>query len=448
MATTLQEPPVQGRTRGRGPRERATAVLTGTPPRRLRSGALGLAVLALLFGALTVWQVNARTTAADNGVNHSQPLSDDAAQIFRSLADADTTAATGFLQAGAETATVRDQYNADIATASKLLTRAAAQTDPNDPGQQWIQQLNTQLPVYAGLVDTAKADDRQGLPLGGAYLSYASSQMQGQMLTEAQNLYNAETARLHADYDDARSLPWAALGLGVVVLVLLVRAQVLLYRRSNRVFNIGLVLGTACATVALLWLAAGQSVASSYLSDSDTQGAAPLQVLNEAGIEALKCRGAENLNLVARGSTTSYEDAWEKDSAVLGNPGGTSGYLPTARGMTAGDAVSQQALTAALSDWHTWQSRHDTAYAANQAGDYQTALNDTIGTGSTTINASFTGLESSLDSAAAHEQAQFTSLADQGRNATTLLAPGAGLLAVLAAVGAVAGINRRVAEYR
>ncbi|WP_370063253.1 hypothetical protein [Streptacidiphilus sp. MAP5-3] len=439
---------MQGPPQGRRVRERATAVLTGTPPRRLRSGAVGLALLALLFGVLTVWQVDSRTTAADNVVNHSQPLSDDAAQIFRSLADADTTAATGFLQAGAETATVRDQYNADIATASKLLTQAAAQTDPNDPGQQWIQQLNTQLPVYAGLVETAKADDRQGLPLGGAYLRYGSGQMQGQMLLEAQNLYNAETARLHADYADARSLPWAALGLGVVLLILLVRAQVLLYRRTNRVFNIGLVLGTACATVALLWLAAGQSVAASYLSDSDTQGAAPLQVLNEAGIEALKCRGAENLNLVARGSTTVYEDTWEKESAALGNANATSGYLPTARSMTTGDAVAQQSLTAALSDWHTWQSRHDTAYTANQAGDYQTALNDTIGTGSTTINASFTALESSLNSAATHEQAQFTSLADDGRNATTLLAPGAGLLAVLAAVGAVAGINRRVAEYR
>ncbi|WP_037605217.1 hypothetical protein [Streptacidiphilus rugosus] len=419
--------------------------MAGTPPRRLRTGATLLALLALLFGALTAWQVSSRSTAADNVVNHSQPLSDDAAQIFRSLADADTTAATGFLQAGNETAAVRAQYANDIATASRLLAQAAAQTGPGDPGQASIQLLNSQLPVYAGLVETAKADDRQRLPLGGAYLRYASGQLQNQMLTEAQSLYQAETKRLHDDYAAAGSLPWAALGLGLVLLAALVRMQLRLFRRTNRVFNPGLVLATVCATVALLWLAVGQSVAASYLSDSDTRGATPLQVLNQAGIEALKCRAAENLNLVARGSTTTYEQNWDAESAVLA---GTSGYLPQAQHMTSDDATAQRAIGAALTSWHDWQSRHDTARGANQGGDYQTALNDTIGSGGSTINAAFTTLETSLNAAAVHEQAQFRSLADSGRGATSLLAPGAGLLAVLAAAGAVVGINRRVAEYR
>ncbi|MEZ0065770.1 hypothetical protein ABIA32_001770 [Streptacidiphilus sp. MAP12-20] len=441
MATSLQERP----TRERPARERAVAALTATPPRRLRTGATLLALLALLFGALTAWQVSARSAAADNVVNHSQPLSDDAAQIFRSLADADTTAATAFLQAGGETAAVRNQYASDISTASRLLAQAAAQTGAGDPGQASIQLLNTQLPVYAGLVDTAKADDRQRLPLGGAYLRYASAQLQHQMLTEAQQLYQTETKRLQDDYSAASSLPWAALGLGLVLLAALAWAQVRLFRSTNRVFNPGLVVATACATVALLWLAVGQSVAASYLSDSDTHGATPLQVLNQAGIEALKCRAAENLNLVARGSTTAYEQTWDAESAVLA---GKTGYLPQAQNLTTDDATAQGSIKAALASWHDWQSRHDTARSANQAGNYQTALDDTIGSGSTTINAAFTTLETSLNDAASHEQAQFRSLADSGRGATSLLAPGAGLLAALAAVGVVVGVNRRVAEYR
>jgi hypothetical protein len=422
-----------------------TARLTATPPRRLQSGATLLAVLALLFGALTVWQVTSRAAAADNVVNHSQPLSDDAAQIFRSLADADTTAATGFLQAGEETAAVRAQYSNDIATASQLLTKAAAQSGSDDPGQQWITKLNAELPVYAGLVETAKADDRQGIPLGGAYLRYASGQMQNQMLNEAQSLYQAETDRLHSDYADARSLPWAALALGVILLVVLVRAQIRLFRSTNRVFNLGMVFATACATVALLWLAVGQSLASSYLGDSDARGATPLQVLNQAEIEALKCRAAENLNLVARGSTTAYETAWEADSAKLAGQGG---YLGQAQSGTSGDATARQAVDAAVASFHTWQSRHDTAHSANQNGDFSAAVNDTIGSGSGTIDAAFTSLKGSLDTAAAHEQAQFTNLADSGRSATSLLAPGAGVLTVLAAAGVVMGVNRRVAEYR
>ena len=108
----------------------------------------GLALLALLFGVLTYVQVVQRTDAASSVVEHSQPLSDDAAQIFRTLADADTTAATGFLQAGNETAAVRDEYNNDIQTASTLLAQAAASASVSDPGQHQIQQLTAQLPTY------------------------------------------------------------------------------------------------------------------------------------------------------------------------------------------------------------------------------------------------------------------------------------------------------------
>jgi hypothetical protein len=438
MATPATTRPAVPRQTG----ARLTASLTATPPRRLQTGAVLLALLAVLFGGLTVWQVNSRATAADNVVQHSQPLSDDAAQIFRSLADADTTAATGFLEAGKETAAVRAQYTGDIATASQLLTKAAAQSGSDDPGQQYITALNSQLPVYAGLVETAKADDRQGFPLGGAYLRHASAQMQTQMLGEAQQLYAAETARLADDYSAARSLPWAALGLGVVLLAVLVRAQIRLFHRTNRVFNVGLVFATACATLALLWLGVGQSVAASYLADSDNNGATPLRVLNQAEIEALQCRAAENLNLVARGSTTTYETEWENESRTL-----TAG-LADAQQRTTGDATAQGALTAAHASWHDWQARHDQAHDINQSGQYDAAVSATIGDGSGTIDAAFTAFKGSLDSAAAHEQDQFRSLADSGRSATSLLAPGAGALALLTAAGVVVGVNRRVAEYR
>ncbi|MFD0569815.1 hypothetical protein ACFQ0T_11880 [Kitasatospora gansuensis] len=74
--------------------------LTGTAPARLRAAGVVLTTLVLLFGALTAWQVSVRAKAAGQVVTHSQPLSQDAAEIYRSLADADTTAASAFLLAG------------------------------------------------------------------------------------------------------------------------------------------------------------------------------------------------------------------------------------------------------------------------------------------------------------------------------------------------------------
>src|SRR5581483_7133204 len=87
------------------------AAAARTVPGRLRSVGALLALLVLVFGALTAWQVSGRATASADVVNHSAPLSDGAAQLYRSLADADTAAATGFLQAGQETAAVRTRYN-------------------------------------------------------------------------------------------------------------------------------------------------------------------------------------------------------------------------------------------------------------------------------------------------------------------------------------------------
>ncbi|MFC1416563.1 hypothetical protein [Streptacidiphilus cavernicola] len=432
----LEARPTTGPVTRRGPRS--------TPPRRLWSTGAVLALLALLFGVLTVTQVVQSADAASSVVNHSQPLSDDAAQIFHSLADADTTAATGFLQAGNETPAVQKQYNDDIRTASTLLAQAASSTSDSDPGQRQIQQLNAQLPVYTGLVEDARSNDRQGLPLGGAYLRFASSQLQDTMLVEAQALYAAETARLHQDYSDAQALPWAAVGLGLVTLVALVWAQVRLFRQTNRVFNVGLVLATAATAVALVWLVTAQSLAGSDLRASDSRGAAPLQVLNEARIKALQCRGAENLNLVARGSTDAYETAWTKDSAQLA---GKDGFLAQATAMTGADPAAQQPIRAAAADFATWQQRHDKAKTANDDGDYTTAVDATIGTADTT-SAAFDSLDRSLNSAIGKERANFRALAASGRGDTALLAEGAGVLAVLAAAGALLGINRRAAEYR
>ena len=420
-----------------------------TPTRRLWSVGSGLAVLALLFGVLTYIQVVQRTDAATSVVEHSQPLSDDAAQIFRTLADADTTAATGFLQAGNETAAIRTQYNNDIATASTLLAQAAASASSDDPGQRQIQLLSSQLPTYTDLVGVAGADDRVGYPLGGAYLRYASGQMQNTMLAEAQTLYQTETDRLHHDYGDARSLPWAAVVLGLLLLAALVRAQLRLYRDTNRVFNVGLVLASTSVVLALGWLTAAQSVAAADLGQSDTRGSAPLQVLNEAQIKALQCRGAENLNLVARGSTDSYETTW---GVVSNQLAGKGGLLTQALAMTSADGSAQQSVAAAQADFGTWQQRHDTAMNANNSGNYGTAVAETIGTpgGSSaqTTNAAFDQLDTTLNSAITHERSNFDQLAADGRADTAGLAAGGLALAALAAFAALWGVNRRAAEYR
>jgi hypothetical protein len=426
-------------------RERLSAAAT-TEPGRLRIIGAALALLVVVFGAVTAWETSARFSAADNVVNRSQPLSADAANIYRSLADADTAAASGFLAGAQEPPAVQKRYRDDIETASRLLIKAATHTDSGSESGRQIATLNEELPRYTGLIERARANNRQGLPLGGAYLRYANQQMTNELLPAAEKLYAAETDRLARDNDAARMLPYVSLAIGVVALGALFWAQRRNYRRTNRVFNHGLLAATAAATVLLLWLAVGQMVARTELNNAQAHGQDSLKVLNDARINSLKARANENLTLVARGAvlTSDGKDKYETDY--------TSGMdkLSTALGEAsklADNSAGSRPVEEAEASVTEWRARHKSASGTDQAGDYKGALAKVIGTGETT-GQSFDRVDKALATAIAQEQREFGDSASDGRGALTGLAIGAGVLALVAAVGAILGIGRRLSEYR
>ncbi|MBT2411937.1 hypothetical protein J7I94_15395 [Streptomyces sp. ISL-12] len=427
-------------------RLRAAAV---TEPGRLRALGALLALLVVAFGAVTAWQTTDRAAAADDVLHRSQPLSSEAAAIYRSLAEANTAASTGFLAGGQETKDSRERYERGIRTAAEGLVTAAANSEPGSAAAGTVAELNRLLPQYKGLIERARVYNRQGFPVGGAYLRYANDTMQKQMLPKAEALYTSENRRLDGDYDAAESCPWAAIALGVLALAALAWAQYRTYRRTNRVLNPGLVAATAATVVVLLWLAVGHSVARSHLSASYDHGVRSLNVLNEARLASLKARGNENLTLVARGAESrtvggtqhdAYDLEYQAEMKVLGKD------LTEARRL-ADDAAGEDPLTAAAEDVEQWQARHRAARAEDENGDYQRALEMVIGENDATAEY-FDGVDSRLAAALTHEEKEFERAAGDGRGAMTGLPAGAGALAALGATGAVLGIARRLSEYR
>ncbi|MEV7089643.1 hypothetical protein AB0O07_27775 [Streptomyces sp. NPDC093085] len=418
-----------------------------TEPGRLRIIGAALALLVVAFGAVTAWEVSDRHGAADDVVSRSQPLSADAADIYRSLADADAATTSGFLAGGQEPAKVRKRYEEDIKEASELLIKAATHTAVDSESGRQIQTINEGLPRYTGLVEQARANNRQGLPLGGAYLRYANEQMTRELLPAAEKLYAAETDRLARDNDDARLWPYLSLAVGVVALGVLGWAQRRNYRRTNRVFNQGLLAATAGATVLLLWLAAGQTVARTELNNAQTQGQRSLKVLNDARISSLKARANENLTLVARGAVLTADgknDKYETDYAT------GMKELTTALGEAkklADNSAGGRPVNEALSAVSQWRERHASVREADQAGDYGAAVERAIGAKGSTGD-SFDQVDRALSGALAQEQKEFDAAASAGRNALTGLAAGAAVLALVAAAGAILGIGRRLSEYR
>jgi len=418
-----------------------------TEPGRLRIIGAALALLVVAFGAVTAFETDGRARAADDVVHRSQPLSASAAALYRSLADADTAAAGGFLAGAQEPREVHAQYEKDIDEASRLLVRAAAATDPSSKSGREITTLNRELPRYTGLIERARANNRQGLPLGGAYLRYANQRMTNVLLPAAERLYAAETARLGRDNDEARAWPFLSLGLGVVAVAALLAAQRRDYRRTNRVFNRGLLVATAASTVVLLWLSVGQTVARAELRSADVHGQRSLDVLNHARISSLKARANENLTLVARGAVLTPDgrhDQYETDFAA--GMKALDQQLAKAREF-ADDAQGQKPVADAARAVSEWRERHRTARATDDSGDYEGALKQVIGKEGST-GESFDRVDDALARALAHEQARFTAAADDGLGALAWLPVGAAALAALAALAVVVGVDRRIAEYR
>ena len=428
--------------------DRLRAAATTEPGRLRIIGAL-LALLVVAFGAVTAWQTADRSAAADDVLNNSQPLSSAAADIYRSLADANTTASSGFLAGGQETAASRERYEKDIDNAAEGLVEAAANSDPGSPAAATVADLNRLLPEYKGLVERARTYNRQGFPVGGAYLRYANEKMQKEMLPKAEDLYTKENQRLRADYADATPYPWAAIGLGVLALAGLAWAQHRNYRRTNRVLNHGLVAASATATVVLLWLVVGHSVARADLNASYDDGVRSLNVLHDARIASLKARGNENLTLVARGAETkkvgtesvdAYDYDFKTNMATLGKGLAEAEKL-------ADDTTGEQPVTQAVGNMAEWKKRHGAARADDENGNYADALARVIGAKGATGEC-FDSVDANLAEAIDHETTEFEQSAGDGLSAMTGLSAGAAVLAVLGAAGAVLGIGRRLSEYR
>lgn len=441
------------------PAARLRAAAT-TEPGRLRIIGAVLALLVLAFGAVTAWQVNDRATAAGNVVTHSAPLSATAAEIYRSLADADAVVTGGFLVGGQQPEPVADQYAKDVDTAARLIAEASANSEGSPQARAQIANLSTRLPQYVELISTALADNRQGLPIGGAYLRYANEQMQmkGGLLQSAKELYRIENGRLADDYRDAKALPWISWTLGGLALVALAWAQRRHYRRTNRVFNRGMLAATGACALVLLWLVAGHTISRTELANSSTHGARSIQVLNNARILVLNARGDENLTLVARGAGSDYEKTYTDGMDALAgeDPKGVGGDLAKALEL-ANDKAGRDPVNAAADAVKSWRARHATERANDKKGNYDTAVAEVIGGKDSagkvvpeeaTTGADFKAADDALRVALAHEQDEFRQAADTGRDALTLLPAGAAVLAVLGAAAAVLGMSRRLSEYR
>jgi hypothetical protein len=428
---------------GGRPQSRLGALVASTPG-RFTTLLIGIIVVGLAFGAVSLSGVLQRSGAMGDVRTSSGPLTVTAQSIYRSLYDADATAAAAFLHAGSEPADLRQRYDSDIAAASAGLAQAAAS---GGVGSAAITVLSVNLPIYTGLIETARADNRLGYPIGGAYLREASALMHSTILPAAASLYHAETVTLSDDSGDAGSFPWLAVTLGVIMLALLVLTGRVLSRRTKRTLNLGVLGAFGAIVITLIWLLASWGATAANLHEAKKDGSAQVEMLAQIRIAVLEARADESLTLVARGSGSSFETDYNQMMTRLIGKSGSGGLLAAAAAQ-ADDPGVRRSINATATDLRGWLSVHKTLRKADDTGDYPDAVKLAIGNDAGQVPAYFNRIDGNISSAIDTLSKTFS---DRSRSATSAMGGlpyAVSILTVLAIAAAAAGIQRRIAEYR
>ncbi|WP_245819636.1 hypothetical protein [Rhodococcoides yunnanense] len=402
--------------------------LVRSTPVRMIALVVMLVIAFVTTGLVTSVAVSDRAQTLDALLIRTEPLANSAQNLYGALSVADAAASTAFLAGGLEPQEVRDRYSQAVGDAGAEIVRASnGLGDSDDEARTALMEIAAGLPVYTGLVETARSNNRIGNPVGAAYLGEASTQMQTMLLPRAERLYTEQAARVSTDQERFVRPPLFAIALIVVCSALIVLAQLYLSRRTHRTLNWGFIAATAMMAVLLGWMLVGGLVSSTATHRALDRGVAPLQTLTSGFILAQQARADETLDLVRRGSTRAYDAEFTTNTDKLTT-------------MFADD----EQITATLS---AWKSSHERISDALATGDFNGAVTITTGSGVQDSSAQFRALDEQLVDGIEQARKELRGNIVRAKSALAGLAAGAVVLTIAAAAAVGVGIVPRLREY-
>jgi hypothetical protein len=395
----------------------------GTPGRLRLYGAITVTA-CLAFGVVGFLLVNNLNNSLGRERDH-------AAQLVRiqtirtNLVKADANATNAFLVGGLEPADARAGYVDGINTAASTLAEAS-NADPGSAVK--LASVNQVLATYTGLIESARANNRQGFPIGAAYLRQASKSIRDDALPPLEELVTTERNRFDGSANAVSDTQDGLLVLSVVVIVCLIAIQIWLFRRTRRVFNLPLALATVLIFVAGA-VAIGTTGWTRNRDDNARVGPyAQTVALATARINGLDAKSSESLTLIARGSGQPFEDRFRAVAA------------------DAKTALDDATDSTSKTTFDAYLVRHKAVRAADDGGKYDQAV--AMATGNGAANRAFTAFETASRVSLNQQSSELSD--DLGHARGPLLALSL-LLLVAGLVGALVsrrGIAQRLQEYR
>ncbi|MDT5077071.1 MAG: hypothetical protein QOJ80_1708 [Mycobacterium sp.] len=386
-----------------------------------------VAACCVIAGVVCAAQLNGRIAERNDVLGRSEPFAYSAQKLYAALSAADAAATSAYLSGGLETAPMRARYQQALADAASALTDATA--GAADAGTRTaLTRISAGLAAYTGKVESARANNLQGFPVGSAYLREAASLMQTSLLPGAEQIYTDNLAALEADQRAVGSLPIVGLVLLAGVLAAIVVGSLILVGRTNRQFNKGLVVAAALVVLVIAWIVVANRFAAAGIDQSRTEGTARFEQLAKARILAQEARTDETLQLITRGDLTAGEKSFN----------GHIGELSTL--VAQGPAAAADGVT-------KWTASHRKQVELYDAGDYPGAVAQAVGADPSASAAQFTVVESSLSDAIEQTRATLRGGVATAGSRLTWSPTGTLILMVIAASATVVGLWPRLKEF-
>jgi hypothetical protein len=397
--------------------------LRGSPGRLRGLGIVGVAaaLLVAVCGGLSLRAQADALAEARAATAHLVLLQGVRTELVR----ADASATNAFLRGGLEPTAQRRDYLAALGRASRDLGVAAASGTGDGAAYG---RAAEDLSRYAGRIESARANNRQGLPVGANFLRIASDALRADLLAELSGLVDADTARVEAAYDRFR-LAAAGFAISAVAgLVLLVVVQYRLAHLTRSVFTVPA--AATGAVLAVVLLVTGVLGAAALVRAGDVRDgeARRTDALARARTAAFDAKALESLTLSARGSRPQGEKEWAAAMRRARDELRAGG----------GDVAPLDAYAA----------EHREIAGLDTGGQWTQAVERAVATGAGTANESFDRFDD-------ESRRLLGGVAEDSHDrlgaARAPLTPGAiavALAGLLAAAGLARGVADRLAEYR
>jgi len=415
----------------------------GSTPFRLRMVLLVTMVVALVFAVLGAYGVGKRRSSID-ATRHAASQLLDLQDIRVDLVKADSIASRLYLAGGAEDPLQRKLYVNSIDSVATKLIAVALQLNLGGDQAKAMEEANAGLTRYSGLIEQARANNRQGFPVGAAYEREANV-VASEIVANLRVVEQSQRATVNHELSAAhRAGAWLAVtGWGLVATIALVGVWLAL--RFRRVVNVPLVVAIVVVLVVLILASATQGRAVNAADDAVGGSLTTADLIAQARAAAYDAQSQEALTLINRGNGDANERQWKASSDVV------------VSALEQACANGSSGACGLRKPWDDYVTGHEQIRELDDAGDWDTAVAISLGRAgaasdptadlqlTTAPFATFDSTSAKLvDVSGQSAQASLSSATD-GLALMRVLVFLAGILVI---VLAFVGIGQRLREYR